>query len=136
MGQFDPPFARSLADAIMDRVFDSPCADDGFRCTLRWILDDISGTVMLVVVCVVLGFVGAVLLAPALKKREVRPQVRSGVRQRPRVLSGPIHSDGAWIRLVEDEHGGRFIEQLVGGVWRPLSSERSLASVPVSLPRT
>ena len=120
----------------MDRILDSPCGDDGLQCTLRWILDDVTGTVMLVVVCVVLGFVGAVLLAPTLKKREVRPRVRSGVRQRPRILSGPVHSDGAWIRLVEDERGGRFVEQLVGGVWRPLSSERSLVSVPVNLPRT
>jgi hypothetical protein len=43
---------------------------------------------------------------------------RRRTRPRKRLLSGPIMSDGTWVRLVEDEHGRRSIEVLEGVNWK------------------
>ena len=53
---------------------------------------------------------------------------------RKRILSGPVHTDGVWVRLVEDERGRRLVEVLGRGDWT--SSTRDLSHFALDVPLT
>ena len=125
--------AGDVASMLLDIVPDTPCFDDTFACTLRDLVDYMVPATLVLAACVALGFLMAVwfsLLAARLERsrKPVRP------RAKRRLLSGPTHSDGAWVRLVEDEHGRRVIEVLEGSKWRPAT--RDLTQFALDVPLT
>ena len=127
-------FATPLAQDTIAGLFEAPCFDDGFACTMQWLVDYSYGSIVLVGACVALGFAGAVVVAVVTARNERQPL--RPVRPRKRILSGPVHSDGAWVRLVEDERGRRGIEVWRGRAWRASSSDLShlFVDVPVVPP--
>jgi hypothetical protein len=124
--------AGDIASTILDHVIDAPCDDTGVICSLRWVLDYLTGSLLLLGVCVVLGFVVAMSMALVTARTENRGAPRP---LRKRIVAGPVHTDGAWIRLVEDERGHRMIEVLEGGAtWR--RSDRDLSHLLLDVPLT
>lgn len=123
-----------LANDTMGALFEAPCFDDGFACTMQWLVDYSFGSVLVVGLCIALGFAGAVVVALVMARSERKPP--RPVRPRKRILFGPVHSDGTWVRLVEDERGGRAIEVWRGRAWRTSSSDLShlFLDVPVAPP--
>ena len=107
--------ARDFASMLLDIVPDAPCNDDTFACSLRVVVDYMVPVTLALGVCVAIGFVLAISVSVVLASAERR---RGPVRIRKRVLSGPVRTDGRWIRLVEDERGRR-VEVLEGVNWRP-----------------
>jgi hypothetical protein len=114
-----PMLVRDLASTILDIVPDAPCSDDGVACTLRVLVDYMIPVTLALGVCVAIGFFLAISVSVFLARNERRG---APVRIRKRVLSGPVRTDGRWIRLVEDERGRR-IEMLEGVNWRPVARE-------------
>ena len=111
--------ARDFASMLLDIVPDAPCNDDTFACSLRVVVDYMVPVTLAVGVCVAIGFVLAIFGSVVLASSERR---RGPVRSRTRLLSGPVRSDGRWIRLVEDERGRR-VEVLEGAHWRPAARD-------------
>jgi hypothetical protein len=124
--------AGDFGSTILDHVIDAPCTDASLVCSLRWLLDYLMGSVLVLAGCVVLGFLAALWIAIFMARSESRAAHRP---LRKRLLSGPHHTDGTWIRLVEDERGERVVEVLEGATWRPSSRDLShlLLDVPVTL---
>ena len=124
-----PLLARDVASMLLDGVPDAPCADASVSCTLRSLVDYLFPLTLVFVTCVALGFVLAIWfsIVSARLERSRRPQ-----STRKRLLSGPIHTDGAWLRLIEDEHGQRIVEVLEGANWKPTT--RDLSQLTLEMP--
>ena len=112
---------RDVASMLLDIVPDAPCNDDTFACSLRAVVDYTVPVAVALGVCVAIGFFLAISVSVVLASSERR---RGPVRIRKRVLSGPVRTDGRWIRLVEDERGRR--RRQVG----KLGDERIVARQP------
>jgi len=127
--------ARDFASTILDVVPDTPCTDDSVACTLRSLVDYLVPVSLVFVGGVAIGL----LVAMGLSVFSARSERRRGpVRpHRRRLVSGPIHTDGTWVRLVEDEGGRRTVEVLQGANWRASSRDLSqfLLDAPVTPPR-
>jgi hypothetical protein len=121
--------ARDFASMLLDIVPDAPCNDDTFACSLRVVVDYTVPVALALGVCVAVGFVLAISVSVVLASSERR---RGPARIRKRVLSGPVRTDGRWIRLVEDEHGRR-VEVLEGVNWRPAARERGQPPIDVPI---
>ena len=121
--------ARDFASMLLDIVPDAPCNDDTFACTLRTLVDYMVPATLVLATCVALGCLLAISVSVLLARYE---RARSPARRRKRLLSGPIHTDGVWVRLVEDEQGRRVVEVLHGVNWRPTS--RDLAQFALDVP--
>jgi hypothetical protein len=120
--------ARDFASMLLDIVPDAPCNDDTFACSLRVVVDYMVPVTVALGVCVAIGFFLAISVSVVLASSERR---RGPVRIRKRVLSGPVRTDGRWIRLVEDA-GGRRVEVLEGVNWRPAA--RDPGQPPIDVP--
>jgi hypothetical protein len=127
--------ARDVASMLLDLVPDAPCSDDGFACSLRQLVHYMVPLTLALGACVVLGFILAVGASLAWAHRERRRGVSRAERPAPRVVSGPVHTDGTWVRLVEDDHGRRMIEILDGDRWKPASGglRQLAAEVPLAM---
>jgi hypothetical protein len=124
---------RDFASMLLDIVPDAPCSDDTFACSLREIVDYMVPLTLAVGVCVAIGFLLAISVSVVLASSERRPERRlRSVRSRTRLLSGPVRSDGRWIRLVEDEQGRR-VEVLEGATWRPAARDRGQLVIDVPI---
>jgi hypothetical protein len=121
--------ARDFASMLLDVVPDAPCSDDGFACTLRTLVDYMVPATLVFAVCVAIGFVLAISLSVFAARGEASRR-RAGPRKR--LLSGPVKTDGAWVRLVEDEQGRRSVEVLHGVNWQ--ASPRDLSGLLFDLP--
>lgn len=119
---------RDFASMLLDVVPDTPCSDDTFACSLRQVVDYMVPVTLAVGVCIAIGFFLAISVSVVLASSERR---RRPVRSRKRLLSGPVRSDGRWIRLVEDERGRR-VEVLEGAIWRPAA--RDPRRPPIDVP--
>ena len=118
--------------SMLGIVPDTPCFDDTLACALRTLVDYMVPATLAVAACVALGFMMAVWFAliAARLERSRKPAPR---RAKRRLLSGPTHSDGAWVRLVEDEQGRRTIEVLEGATWRPATRDLTRFALDVPL---
>jgi len=127
--------ARDVASMLLDLVPDAPCSDDGFACSLRQLVDYMVPLTLALGACVALGFILAVGASLAWAHRERRRGVSRAERLAPRVVLGPVHTDGTWVRLIEDDHGRRMIEILDGGRWKPASGglRQLAAEVPLAM---
>ena len=114
--------ARDFASMLLDIVPDTPCNDDTFACSLRALVDYMVPATLVLATCAVFGFLLAISVALVLARVE---RSRVPARRRKRLLSGPIHTDGTWVRLIEDEHGRRVVEVLEGVNWRPTTRDLS-----------
>ncbi len=122
---------RDFASMLLDIVPDAPCSDDTFACSLRQVVDYMVPVTLAVGVCVAIGFLLAISVSVLLASSERRRgPVRS--QSRKRLLSGPVRSDGRWIRLVEDERGRR-VEVLEGAIWRPAGRDPGQPSIDVPI---
>jgi len=123
--------ASDVAETLFGYVLDTPCSDDGLVCAMRWALDYALVLLFLLVGCVAVGFAGALVVALVTARTEQSAQAGRRVK---RVLSGPIHTDGAWVRLVEDERGRRAVEVLQGARWKPSGGDLThlFLDVPVT----
>lgn len=127
-----PLRAGDVASMLLDLVPDTPCNDDGVACSLRSLVDYMVPATLVLAACVVLGLVlGLSFSVVAARFERARQPAR---RARKRVLSGPIHTDGTWVRLVEDEAGRRVVEVLDGTAWR--AATRDLAPFALDVPVT
>ena len=122
---------RDFASMLLDIVPDTPCYDDTFACTLRTLVDVMVPATLVLAVCVALGCLLAISVSVLLARFD---RSKAPARRRKRIVSGPIHTDGAWIRLVEDEQGRRVVEVLEGVNWRPTT--RDLAPFALDIPLT
>jgi len=111
--------ARDFASMLLDVVPDAPCSDDSFACSLRSLVDLMVPLAVALGVCVAVGFILAISVSVILARFEGG---RAPSHVRKRVLSGPVRTDGRWIRLVEDQRGRR-VEVLEGVNWRPLARD-------------
>jgi len=129
-----PLRAGDVASMLLDLVPDDPCHDDTVVCALRSIVDYMVPAALVLAVCVVLGFLLALSVAVVAAGRESGPARRWPARRR--LLSGPVHTDGSWVRLVEDDAGRRVIEVLDRGAWRATTRDLGplALDVPMSLP--
>lgn len=127
------PIRGDVASMLLDLVPDDPCHDDTVACALRSLVDYMVPATLFVGACVALGLVLALSVSVVTARRERVPVRR---RRRRRILSGPTHTDGAWVRLVEDDAGQRVIEVLDDGTWRPTARNLTplAADVPISFP--
>jgi uncharacterized membrane protein len=123
--------ARDFASMLLDIVPDAPCHDDTFACTLRTLVDYMVPATLVLAVCVALGFLLAISVSVLLARFD---RARAPSRRRKRIVSGPVHTDGAWVRLVEDDQGRRVVEVLQGVNWRPTT--RDLAQFALDVPVT
>ena len=114
--------ARDFASMLLDIVPDAPCQGDGFDCTLRTVVDYMVPATLVFAVCVAVGFVLAISLSVIAARGEGTTR---RARPRKRLLSGPIQTDGTWVRLVEDDQGQRSVEVLHGVNWQ--ASTRDLS---------
>jgi hypothetical protein len=115
---------------LLDVGADASCAEGTLICGLVDAFDSTVVWAAALIFCVVLGFLLALSFAVVSARLErARGAARTG---RKRLLSGPVHSDGAWVRLVEDERGRRVVEVLADGVWVP--STRGLSQFTVDVP--
>ena len=122
-------FARDVV-SMLDVVPDSSCTDDGLVCSLSALVDYLEPFTAIVSACVVLGVVLAVSFSVVVARRERARPARP--ERRLRVLSGPVHTDGVWVRLVEDERGRRVVEVLDRGTWR--ATTRDLMPLTLDVP--
>jgi len=120
---------RDVASMLLDIVPDAPCTDDTFACALRELVDYMVPLTLAVAVCVVIGFLLAISFSVVVASSERR---RGPVRSRTRLLSGPVRSDGRWIRLVEDDRGRR-VEVLEGVTWRSAGRDSGLPPIDVPI---
>jgi hypothetical protein len=122
--------ARDFVSTILDIVPTRPCHDDGVGCALRALSDYMIPATLMLAVCVAVGFV----LAVSISVFSARTDARTRARPRIRLLSGPIQTDGTWVRLVEDQQGRRMVEVLRGVTWRVSTRDTSgfLLDVPVA----
>ncbi|HXJ36122.1 MAG TPA: hypothetical protein VMS22_18980 [Candidatus Eisenbacteria bacterium] len=127
-----PLLARDFASTILDIVPDTPCYDDSVACALRSLVDYLLPLSLVFVGGVAIGL----LLAVSVSVLSARFERRRGpiTPRRRRLVSGPIHTDGTWVRLVEDERGRRTVEVLEGANWRP--STRDLTHLLLDVPVT
>jgi hypothetical protein len=117
-------------NALLDVGADASCAEGSLICGLRDAFDSAVVWTAALMLCVLVGFLLAVSFAVLAARVE---RARSTARaSRRRVLSNPVHTDGAWVRLVEDERGRRIVEVLADGVWTP--STRGLAQFAIDVP--
>ena len=116
---------------LLDIVPDAPCQGDSFDCTLRTLVDYLVPATLVFAVCVAIGFVLAISLSVIAARGE---GARERARPRKRLLSGPVQTDGTWVRLVEDEQGRRSVEVLHGVNWKASSRDLSgfMFDVPVA----
>jgi hypothetical protein len=116
--------------ALVDVAGDAACAEGSLVCGLADAFDMTVVWAAFFLFCVALGFVLALSFAVVSARLE---RARGAARAtRRRLLSGPVHSDGAWVRLVEDEHGRRVVEVLADGAWTP--STRGLTQFTIDVP--
>jgi hypothetical protein len=116
--------------ALFELAADASCGEGTFICGLVDAFDSAVVWAAALIFCVGLGFVLAVSFAVVSARVE---RARSATRaSRRRLLSGPVHTDGAWVRLVEDERGRRIVEVLADGAWTP--STRDLAQFTLDVP--
>lgn len=123
-----PLLVRDFASTLLDIVPDAPCSEDTVACTLRSLVEYLTWSTLVFGVCVALGFLAAIWVSVAMARLERRPVTA----RRRRLVSGPIHTDGTWVRLVEYENGRRVIEVLEGANWRP--SDTDLSHLLLDLP--
>jgi hypothetical protein len=117
-------------NALLDVAADVSCGEGSFVCGLRDAFDSVVVWAAALLLCMVIGFLLAVSFAVVSARLE---RARSAVRSsRKRLLSGPVHTDGAWVRLVEDERGRRVVEVLADGAWTP--STRGLSQFTIDVP--
>jgi hypothetical protein len=116
---------------LLDIAGDATCTEGNFICGLVDAFDSTVVWVALLLFCVALGFVLALSFAVISARLE---RERGARASRRRLLSGPVHTDGAWVRLVEDEHGRRVVEVLTDGGWTP--STRGLSQFTIDVPVT
>jgi hypothetical protein len=128
----EPPRALTgdLASFLLDVAPEPPCSEGSFVCWLRAGFDYALLAAIALAACIALGFLLALSfsVAAARFERSRRPVPA----RRRRLLSGPIHSDGTWIRLVEDERGRPIVEVLEGTRWTP--STRGLSQFVADVP--
>jgi hypothetical protein len=121
-----------LTSFLLDVAPDAPCTEGSFVCVLRTAADYLILGILAVAVLVGIGFLLAVSVSVVAARLE---RARQGSRRaRKRILSGPVHTDGTWVRLIEDERGRRVIEVLDGTEWRP--STRGLSQFTIDVPLT
>jgi membrane protein implicated in regulation of membrane protease activity len=127
------PFrAGDVASMLLDLVPDDPCSDDTIACALRSLVDYMVPLTLVFAACVILGLVLALSFSIFTARHERVPARRTQAHKR--ILSEPIHTDGTWVRLVEDDAGGRMIEVLDGSAWRATS--RDLETFALDVPLT
>ena len=130
-----PILARDVASMLLEIVPDAPCTDDGLVCTLRSLVDYMVPASLVFGVCIGLGFVLALsvsVFSARIEKAERRPpRRRPAPVPRRRVVSGPVHTDGRWVRVVEEAGGERTIEILDGAEWR---ATRDVGPLALNLP--
>ena len=114
---------------LLDLASDASCTEGSFICGLVDAFDSTVVWVAMLLFCVALGFVLALSFAVVSARLE---RERGARASRRRLLSGPVHTDGAWVRLVEDEHGRRVVEVLTDGGWTP--STRGLSQFTIDVP--
>lgn len=109
---------------------DASCVEGALVCALRDAFDSAVVCAAVLALCVVLGFVIALSITAvsARRARAHRATRASGTRR----VSAPVHTDGAWVRLVEDELGRRVVEVLGDDGWMP--STRALAQLTTAVP--
>ncbi len=129
-----PIRAGDVASMLLDLVPDDPCRDDTVACALRSIVDYMVPAALVLGACVILGFVLALSVSVVAAGRERVPARRPPARRR--LLSGPVHTDGSWVRLVEDDAGRRVVEVLDGAAWRATTRDLHpfALDVPMTLP--
>jgi hypothetical protein len=122
---------QDFASMILDLVPDTPCYDDSVECTLRALVDYMIPATLMFAVCVALGFVLAISISVV---GAARAEARTKGRPRRRLLSGPVQTNGTWVRLVEDHQGRRVVEVLVGVNWKASTRDISgfMFDVPVA----
>jgi hypothetical protein len=99
---------------------------------LRTAADYLILGILAVAVLLGIGFLlGVSFSVVSARLERARPARR---RAHKRIVSGPVHTDGTWVRLVEDEDGRRVIEVLDGTEWRP--STRGLSQFTIDVPLT
>jgi hypothetical protein len=109
---------------------DASCVEGPLVCAVRDVFDSAVVAVAALGLCIVLGFVIAlsITVVSARRARGRRAPRPSGMRR----VSAPVHSDGAWVRLVEEECGRRVVEVLGDDGWTP--STRALAQLTSAVP--
>lgn len=127
-----PLLVRDFASMILDLVPDAPCTDDGVACALRSLVDYMVPLSLVFVAAVAIGTVGALAFSVVSASLERR---RGPAPARRRLLSGPVHTDGTWVRLVEDETGRRLVEVLEGVNWKPSTRDLSQFLLDASVTR-
>ncbi len=127
-----PISATDLVSLLLDAADEGPCLDESVLCYFRTLVDWLLLGVLAFAVLAALGFVLAISLSiVAARAERQREHVRA---PRKRILSGPVHTDGVWVRLVEDERGRRLVEVLDRGDWT--STTRDLSQFALDVPRT
>lgn len=124
MSEVGPLLAGDFASMLLDVVPDAPCGDASVACSLRTLVDYMVPLTLALGVCVAIGFVCAISLS-VVNARFDRVRGPARRRRRRRLLSGPVRSDGTWVRLVEDERGRRVVEVLEGANWKPTNQDRA-----------
>ncbi len=115
---------------FLDVAADASCSEGSLICGLRDAFDSTVVWAAALLFCIALGFILAVSFAVVSARLE---RERHAARaSRKRLLSGPVHTDGAWVRLVEDERGRRVVEVLDNGAWTP--STRGLSQFTIDVP--
>jgi hypothetical protein len=116
--------------ALLDMASDATCNEGTVICGLADAFDSVVVWTAALLLCIAFGFVLALSFAVVSARAErSRGAARSSKR---RLLSGPVHTDGAWVRLVEDERGRRVVEVLADETWTP--STRSLSQFTLDVP--
>jgi hypothetical protein len=116
--------------ALVDVTGDASCTEGSFICGLVDAFDSTVVWLALLLFCMALGFVLALSFAVVSARLE-RAQGAARASRR-RLLSGPVHTDGAWVRLMEDERGRRVVEVLTDAGWTP--STRGLSQFTIDVP--
>src|SRR5258705_8359758 len=86
--------------ALVGVTGDATCGEGSLICGLVDAFDSTVVWVALLLFCVALGFVLALSFAVMSARLE---RARGARASRRRLLSGPVQTDGTWVRLVEDE---------------------------------
>ncbi len=109
---------------------DASCGEGWAVCALRDAFDSAVVCAVALLLCVLSGFViGLSITLVSARRARTRRSARAPGRRR---ISAPVHTDGAWVRLVEDERGRRVVEVLADDGWTP--STRALAQLTIAVP--
>jgi hypothetical protein len=100
--------AGDLTRAILETVPEGACPD-GLACALGAVSDHLLAGALVLGLCLVLGVVFALWFAALAARLDAPGAPRRG---RWHAASAPMHIDGQWLRVVEDEQGDRIVEAL------------------------